>query len=558
MSEEIVQKTVRSDMLIIGGGLSGCLAAIRARNLGASVVIVEKMGFERCGSAGSGIDHYRAYTSDKSIMPDSPSIEQLVDEQNKYYEGIVNEEIVKMVYEGTVPLMRNLEEMGISFRSPSGKLRIVDKNDINFPGRDIKPKLSRLVRVKGVKIYDRIMITKILTAGNRFLGATGFNIRSGEFLLFVAKTGILATGTFHRLYPNPTGIMSNTVLPTSLTGDCLIAAFRAGVEVTNLEFTGSIIGPRHFHRGTGITSFIPGKLVNAKGDNIFGTHRAMTNLTQALLNEVNSGRGPAYMDCTKIPDNEMDIMRWSLGHEGGGKAFLDYLRDNHIDLKKHKIEFGEYERNHMMEGEGVVVDNDFKTSIKGLFAAGDIVAGLRLFAPGAVVMGWVAGEKAAKYAQSGNLTDPISEQVTSEKERVFNPLTSSSRIYWQEMQTALENLMQFYTGGIRNEGLLSAGLVRVNEIKRRYAGCLKANNPHELMRVHEVLNLFDIAELVIKAALLRKESSRTPYHYRSDYPKQSSEYRKFIILRREGETIIHDLRPPVLIQSKHAAAKRPW
>ncbi len=104
---------------------------------------------------------------------------------------------------------------------------------------------------------------------------------------------------------------------------------------------------------------------------------------------------------------------------------------------------------------------------------------------------------------------------------------------WQEVNIALQQVMQDYAGSVRSESLLKAGLNHLRKLREKAHNTIMAKNQHELMRCLEVLNLLDLGELVFVAALKRKET-RNSHHVRADYPFPNPKMEKVLICRMKN------------------------
>ena len=202
------QKTLDTDILVVGGGLAGCMAAIRARELGAHVSVAEKADTRRSGCAATGVDHCWTYIPE--IHGSQLSLEDLVKDHTEYAGGFVDQEIASFIASHSFERLLDLERFGVPIRDPDGNFRLVKKihrvpTFLHFAGRDLKPKLTRQVRRAGAKIVNRVMVTDLLTKGSRVVGAFGIDTRTAELVIFRAKSVILSTGNIYRLCMNRSG-----------------------------------------------------------------------------------------------------------------------------------------------------------------------------------------------------------------------------------------------------------------------------------------------------------------------------------------------------------------
>jgi len=188
------------------------------------------------------------------------------------------------------------------------------------------------------------------------------------------------------------------------------------------------------------------------------------------------------------------------------KIVQPLLKEEGIDLQKNAIKFDTYE---LTTAGGIRFNEKGETSMRGLYAAGDEYFG---GISAAAVFGWLAGENASEYAKHTQETGTAGHEaeLTERQDRLRNMQGRENGISWQEANMALQQVMQDFAPGVRSETLLEAGLEHLRRIKEKAQNHLIANNPHDLMRSLEVLNLFDIGELVFLSARERKET-RGPF-----------------------------------------------
>jgi succinate dehydrogenase/fumarate reductase flavoprotein subunit len=288
------ESDVYADVLILGGGIAGCHAAINASRAGAKVVIVEKASVIRSGSGGSGVDHWHnAYTNPCSkITPDE--VTELRDKlglnlPEGYGSGHVRYIEAKESYDALLDMEKmgmkirdvNDEFVGAEFRDNDTKLMFAydyeNKHVIRVPGANVKLILYRELKRLGVKIYDRVMSTSLLTAdgrpGARVIGATGVNTRTGEFYVFKSKATILCTAEALRIWAFSMELqgLANEHNDPNNSGDGCAMAWQAGAEFALMERSMRLSGGfRYPAYGTGNASntWFACNIVDARGKEI--------------------------------------------------------------------------------------------------------------------------------------------------------------------------------------------------------------------------------------------------------------------------------------------------
>jgi succinate dehydrogenase/fumarate reductase flavoprotein subunit len=180
---------------------------------------------------------------------------------------------------------------------------------------------------------------------------------------------------------------------------------------------------------------------------------------------------------------------------------------------------------------GVVFDWDLKTTLDGLYAAGEPLAGGANYSASST-SGRYAGRKAADYALEAEKPAVSREQIDREKTRVYAPIIRTDGIGWKELQLGLCRIMQEYCGEYKNEENLKLAEKWLNDISGTEASNVYARNPHELQRTLECLVRLEMSQMIIQASLARKASSIELDFKRIDYPEMDpDEWKKYITMK---------------------------
>ncbi len=515
------EKIVKADVLCIGGGVAGLMAAIKARELGAKVILAEKGNTLRSGSGATGCDHFRAYIPDFHGPDMEPVVEEVAHSQVGWTRPRAfvrtwmrkSFDIVKLWDSWGIPMKYNGKWEFAGHAFPGSPM-----TTLKFSGQNQKPILTREAVKRGVEIVNRVMVFDLLR-DNRIVGAIGVDTRENRVLLFQAKSVVLTTGACVRLYPGPTpGWMFNRADSPHTTGDGRAMAYRAGAELVNIEIPMRWAGPKYYARcgkatWVGVLKDGQNKAVGPfvkKPDRRYGDPIADTY--KSLFEDcVRSGRGPVYMDCRGISKADYEYMMYWMVHEGN-TGILNHLKEEGIDLRKHPVEFMTYE---MTTRGGISYNEKGETSVKGLYAAGDEYFG---GVSGAATFGWIAGESAALHAKEAEApqVEKVRTEIERKKEAVEKIRSRKTGVSWQEANIALQQVMYDYAGSLRYDTMLKAGHRHLLRLKRKAHEALMARNQHELMHGLEVLNLLDVGELMLLAVLERKETREK--FSRLDYP----------------------------------------
>ena len=541
----MIQKTVEADVLCVGGGIAGLMAAIRARELGAKVVLAEKANTLRSGSAGTGCDHFRCYIPEFH----GPDMEPVVEEVWHSQVGWTRpREFVRTWMERSFEIVKLWDSWGIPMKY-KGRLEFAGHaipgrpfTTLKYSGQNLKPTLTKEAQKRGVGIVNRVMVFDLLRDGG-VIGAVGVDTRADQVVTFLAKSVVLGTGGCVRLYPGPTpGWMFNRADSPHTTGDGRAMAYRAGAELVNMEIPMRWAGPKYFARcgkatWVGVLRDPQGKPVGpfvTKPDRRYGD--AISDAYKSLFEDyTRSGKGPVYMDCRGMSAEDYRYMMYWMTHEGN-TGLVNHIKEEGIDIRKNPVEFMTYE---MTTRGGIHYNHKGETSLSGLYAAGDEYFG---GASCAATFGRIAGENAALHA--GRVKAPRVGQVKGvEKKRDFFETIRGRETgeTWQEVNVAVNQTLVDYAGSIRYENLLKAGAAHLHRLKKKAHGNLMAGNQHELMHCLEVLNLLDLGEIIF-AAVRKREETRDKVS-RLDYPFTNPVFDgKMLICRKRGNKPVVEWR----------------
>ena len=521
-SEEIIQ----TDVLCIGGGIAGLMAAIRAREIGAEVIVAEKANTLHSGRGRAGNDHFWCYIPEVHGSDMEAFLKEcLKGPKLRLMQAGTGMRVLRTFLEKSFDIVQLWDTWGIPMKY-QGRWEFAGHSfpgdvltHLKYAGLKQKRILTEKALEKGAQIMNRVMIFDLLCSDDGIIGAIGINTREHSVIVVQAKAVILGTGFVDRLYPPQVpGWFASVAGGLTLTGDGRAMTYRAGGEIVGPEIPRRHVGPRYFARygqatWVGVLRDPQDKPIGpyvAKPDKTYGD---MTPEVRGTLLEdyMKSGEGPVYMDCRGISDEDYEYMMYWMVHEGNS-SLLDFMKEEGIDIRRHPVEFQVY---HMLPEGKIWINERAETSVKGLYAAGDESMGG--IGPSATY-GWIAGDNAAVYARGASAPDidRVREEIENKKAMVSEMRARTGGPDWKETNIALQQIMQDYAGPVRSETLLKAGLSYLRRLKNKAVATMIARNPWELTRCLETLNLLDLGELVFIAANERKETRGL--HNRPDYP----------------------------------------
>jgi len=531
MSYELVE----TDVLVIGGGAAGLNAAIAARERGARVVVADKGVIERSGDIGGGVDHFLAYLE---LEGDWDTREAFLEYVWRIGKGTGDPRIIDVVFCSELKeAIDRLERIGVPLKRPDGRFfRTKSMGQpgpywINFNGKELKPRLAKEVSRLGCRVLDKTMLTKLLHQDRMVLGAVGFDIRTGKVYVIEAKSIVISTGNTNRLYENPRMNPFNTWLCPFDTGDGQLMALEAGAALTNMEYMRMTLLPKGF-AAPGFNALVGmgGRFMNALGEYYMEKYHPLGNRAPRYevvfysLKELREGRGPLFIDCTHLKEEEIEHLMRTLGYDKD--TLPDYLQQRGEELRKRPVEIyvseGMQAGPTEVTGSGIKIDENCASTVPGLFAAGDAADHNRCL-HGAITGGYHAGNAAANYALSNPSIRLDRSKIRDEIAPIDAPLRRKEGITYRHLEDIIRKVMYEHVGATRTAEGLKMGLKKLQRLDE-YVEHLKAQDYHELMRVYEARSLLEIAKVMAQTALYREESRNKPYHYRLDFPETDDEH----------------------------------
>jgi succinate dehydrogenase flavoprotein subunit len=545
-------ETHENDVLIIGAGGAGLRAAIEALAQGSSVGVVCKslLGKAHTVMAEGGVAAAMGNVDDK-------------DDWRTHFRDTMrggkflnNWRMAQLHAQESPDRVRELEQWGALFdRTETGDIlqrafgghtfkrlcHVGDRTGLEM----IRTLQDRGVQ-QGIDVYMECTITALLKDGDRIAGAFGYWREQGRFVIFKAKSVVIATGGIGKAWK----VTSNS---WECTGDGMALAYEAGAELVDMEFvqfhpTGMVWPPGV--QGLLVTEAVRGEggiLRNKNGERFMEKYdpkrmelSTRDVVARSIYTEVKEGRGSphggAFLDISHKPAEYVKRKLPSMYHQ------FKELAD--VDITAGPMEVGPT-CHYMMGGIRVEAETG-RTSVPGLYAAGEAAAGLhganRLGGNSLsdlLVFGRRAGLAAAENAKGATAPTIDPAQVDTAERRLLAPFERTTGENPYTIHAELQEMLQSLVGIFRTEEDLKRALGELEKFKRRAAamrveGSRLFNPGWHLSQ--DLQHMLVVTEAVTRSALARQESRGA--HSRIDFPKTEDAWgKKNHVIVRDGNTM---------------------
>jgi L-aspartate oxidase len=514
---------IETDFLVIGSGIAGLSFALKASDIGRVVIVTKKEDKEsNTNYAQGGI---------ASVMGKNDSFESHIDDTISAGSGLCHEKTVRFMVENGPKAIENLMRTGVDFSRDDGqsldliregghsKERIVHARD--YTGQEIeRALLDNVKKHPNIEILENHVAIDLITEhqtekrdfskGIHCWGVYALDVKENKVKIVSARVTLLSSGGCGQVYLHTTN-------PSIATGDGIAMAYRAGATIANMEFM-------QFHPTSlfreGSDSFLISEAVRGYGGILRDKngHSFMKNYHQsaelaprdivarAIDREMKkSGEPCVYLDLTHKKAESIQSQFPNIY-----KKCLDFQ----VDITKEWIPV--VPAAHYMCG-GVVVDMTGSTTIQGLYSCGEVaftgVHGANRLASNslleAVVFTEPALQEAERYIKKGNLNIP--NVLPWNLEGTFN---QDEWVYLVHDRHVIREVMWDYVGIVRSDFRLARALRRLDmiaiEVEQFYKKTVVTDDLVELR------NIATVAQLIVRSALIRKESRGL--HYNTDYP----------------------------------------
>ncbi|GAA3413230.1 FAD-binding protein [Paenibacillus hodogayensis] len=527
---------VQTDVLIIGSGAAGMMAARAAADEGARVLLIDKSLIGRGGA--TILAQMTVAVALGEADDDDTDIHY--EDTMKGSRGLADPAIVRAIVDRGPEVVLEAERYGVNWaRTAEGKRsqafapghsksRCVYVDILNTGGATSAGLKKAIWKDDKITRCKNVMITKIVVDQRRAVGAAGFDMETCQAVCIAASAVILATGGLTEVY-------ARNSASANMTGDGFVLAAEAGAELRDMEMVQFFPIAHLFPPLVGIDPImwdpfrykLGGRLLNGNEEEfmdlyngeVSGSYTATRDQTTlAIFREVEEGRGTphggAYLDFRMVPEQQLK--------EAFGPV-IDILRNQNVDLTKDMVEVAPMA--HFMLG-GVRVDKDMRTRVPGLFAAGELIYGMhganRLSGNAiteALVTGRIAGETAARErathaeAEADAQTAAVHRALEAEIERLeqfWHPEpVERDTMSLQAFKRKFQQAMWKGAGPLRTEDGLLEALEAIRALREELK-LISLTRPDKfaltLVEKLEAAHMLQVGEAIVLGALERKES----------------------------------------------------
>lgn len=515
-----------ADILVIGGGSAGCLAANRALEINPrlKVVIFEKGDIKYSGSIARGMDALNIV-----VIPNFTTPELYVESNTIQCAGVLDVPPSYEMARRSYDLLKKLEGWGVYFPlDEKGNYRVLQYHPIGkfltaMQEPNLKVIIARKCEEKGALILNRTMGMELLLDDGRVAGAVGIHVRTGDLVICRAGAVILASGGTARFGLPNSGYLYGTFDYPGNTGDGYVMGYRAGARLTGMEYTRRLNLIKDINIPLlAITITRGGKMVDIFDEVVMEwTCHDHTRANQAVA----AGRGPLRIKLCHLPKEVIEEIE-SILFTTERPVQQRFFKARGIDFRKSDIELWPTESQicggHGMAG--LVVNEKAETTVPGLYAAGDVACVSKGHLTGAFVFGEIAAEQAVSFILSHPFPKIDETQIIHLRKKIEKRTNRKGNgIDVRDLEYKVRRLINDYVISPKNAYKLNRWLEWAERFEKEIEDDVLVKNGHELSKVFEVENIIQCATFSARASLERKESRWGNAHQRTDFPERDDQ-----------------------------------
>lgn len=552
-----INTIVQSDVLVIGGGLAGCLAAIEASEAlgdGGKVTIIDKGKISRSGQSVFAAGIFTVFD------PKEDDMDAWLRELIIWGEYLNDQPWCKQMLEQTLPIVQDIEKWGTHYRkhvfekdAKGNFVRRQSRGHLNTKHNVVNsiPMMETLRRkmvTEKINIVDRTMITDLIEIDGAPVAAVGFNPWNSNTCLFPAKVIVNAA--------SGSGFRSVFIGHRNLTGDLQAACFEIGAALRNMEQYSSNTGHQDYDiHGMNLYVGVGGKFINnqneefmwkycrdgAAGLDKLGNRAGLQDLALAFCQEAAAGRGPVRLDMTSASQSDRELCRKILpeSFKLWDRAGIDPFTTPQPWIPNF---YGS-----LISGGGLAIDTGCRTNVPKLYAAGDTCCipphgtysfgGINLAFT--AVSGRIAGRNAGEEAKS--MAAPDSEAAGKKAYDIIRqtlaPIQKGGPLSSDEVATAIQQaIIPSDYGYLKSAQSIAESLKKIEKVQQEMLPQIGANSAHELVKAIEARSMTTVAKTMVTAARSREESRG--WHFRKDFPMTDNKnWLKWVDLTKDGDRI---------------------
>ncbi|MCD7828477.1 MAG: adenylyl-sulfate reductase subunit alpha [Clostridiales bacterium] len=536
---------LKTDILIIGGGTAGCFAAITASELSldTKIIIAEKANIKRSGCLAAGVNALNAYIA-KGHTPDF-----YVDYAVSDAHGIAREDLLLSMSERLNEVTKKLETLGlVILKDENGEYVCRGNRNIKINGENIKPILANAVkRLSNVTVVNNLNIVDYITDGNRIVGAWGNSVNEEKLYFISAKESIICTGGAAGLYkPNNPGFSRHKMWYCPFnTGAGYAMGIRAGAEMTTFEMRFIALRCKNTIAPTGtIAQGVGAKQINSLGEKYESKYGLSTSQRLwGTVEENKSGRGPCYLKTDSITAEQAEDLEKAYLNMAPSQTLKWVSSGKRADSENVEIEGTEPYIVGGHTASGYWVDNNRKTTLEGLYAAGDVAGGCpQKYVTGALAEGEITAKAALKELDrfdNFQISNRFIDKITLEADRRFSSANTETA---DAVEAKMQDIMDTYAGGIKTnysytQESLAVAEKKIKELEQELDKVL-CSNMRELTHFFEVRERLTVCLVLIAHLCARRETRWHCFAENLSFPDKDDEhFLKYINSRLENGEI---------------------